>query len=143
MLGSFLGYFEGGAAAAASRGVWIADVKAGSGEPPLIIHDRAFVKTQHLRVNQNLLPRLAQIDNRLAFRFVELHAILSSGATTLLDKNSHPCFGTPGFSRGQGLQVKHGGFSNGDHALQLTANGPERQREYTELQNAGIRIAKM
>jgi hypothetical protein len=45
--------------------------------------------------------------------------------------------------RGQGLQVKHGGFSNGDHALQLTANGPERQREYTELQNAGIGTAKV
>jgi hypothetical protein len=41
------------------------------------------------------------------------------------------------------LQVKYGGFSNGDHALQLTAYEPERQREYTELQNAGIGIAKL
>jgi hypothetical protein len=39
VLGPFLGYFEGGAAAAASRGVWIADVKAGTGETPIIIYD--------------------------------------------------------------------------------------------------------
>jgi hypothetical protein len=40
--------------------------------------------------------------------------------------------------RGQGLQVKHSGFGNGDHALQLTANAPERQRG----PNCGFRTAQ-
>src|SRR5258708_9538933 len=93
----------------------------------MIIQDRALQELATLRINQNLHPiSLKSVIVRV--RFIELHTVLSSGATTFLDKNPKPFVLILWVLRGQGLQVKHGGFSNGNQALQLTANAPERQR---------------